>query len=290
MEEKQFKTIIKPKNKLFDLHLKDTYKYRDLIFLFVKRDFVSKYKQTILGPLWAIIQPLLTTVVFTVIFGNLANLTTMDITTTEKTVIPGFLFYMVGTICWSYFSTVVNSTSTTFLTNQAIMGKVYFPRLVSPISTTISNLISLGIQMVMFVVIWIFYLIKGSTDLQPSMYLFMLPLLVLQMMMLSMGFGIIVSSLTTKYRDLAMLVGFGLQLWQYASPIAYGLQLIPERYMSLYMLNPVTPIVTTMRYAFFGVGYFNLGYYLISWVITIVVFFVGLLLFNRIEKTFMDTV
>lgn len=290
MEEKQFKTIIKPKNKLFDLHLKDTYKYRDLIFLFVKRDFVSKYKQTILGPLWAIIQPLLTTVVFTVIFGNLANLTTMDITTTEKTVIPGFLFYMVGTICWSYFSTVVNSTSTTFLTNQAIMGKVYFPRLVSPVSTTISNLISLGIQMAMFVVIWIFYLIKGSTDLQPSMYLFMLPLLVLQMMMLSMGFGIIVSSLTTKYRDLAMLVGFGLQLWQYASPIAYGLQLIPERYMSLYMLNPVTPIVTTMRYAFFGVGYFNLGYYLISWVITIVVFFVGLLLFNRIEKTFMDTV
>ena len=285
-----FKTLITSDTKVIDLHLRETFEYRDLIWLFVKRDFISKYKQTILGPLWAIIQPLMTTVVFTIIFGSLANLTTLDIETSEEIVIPGFLFYMAGTICWSYFSSTVSSTARTFISNSSIMGKVYFPRLVSPISSTLSNLISFGIQFMMFLAIWLFYLLNGTTDIHISLYLLLFPVLILQMMILAMGIGIIVSALTTKYRDLAMLIGFGLQLWHYGTPIAYGLQLIPEKYMSIYMLNPMSSVITTYRLAFFGTGYFNLMYYSIGWIITIVLFVIGLVLFNRIERTFMDTI
>lgn len=263
MEEQKFKTRITAEHKLFDLHLKETFQYKDLIFLFVKRDFTAFYKQTILGPLWAIIQPLLTTVVFTVVFGNLARLSTADVA--GDFVIPGFLFYMAGNICWHYFSATLQATSNTFLTNRATMGKVYYPRLVSPIATALSNLIAFGIQFALFLVIWLVYLLRGETSIQVTPMLCLVPLLVLQMIILSTGFGIIISSVTTKYRDLAMLVGFGLQLWQYGSPIAYGLQLVPEQYMGWYMLNPVTPIITTFRYAMFGIGYFNLGYYLMSW-------------------------
>ena len=288
--EQTFKTVISSENKLIDLHLKETFHYKDLILLFVKRDFISRYKQTILGPLWAIIQPLLTTVVFTVIFGSLANLTTLDVAASDEIAIPGFLFYMVGTICWSYFSSTVSSTANTFISNSSIMGKVYFPRLVAPISTTLSNLISFTIQFVMFLFFWGFNLIRGNTNIRISGYMLLLPLLVLQMMLLAMGVGIIVSALTTKYRDLAMLITFGLQLWQYGTPIAYGLQLIPEKYFALYMLNPMTPIVTTFRLALFGTGYFNLMYYVIGWIVTIALFTVGLVLFNRIERTFMDTI
>lgn len=284
----EFKTKITSKHRLFDLHLKETFEYRDLIALFVKRDFVSLYKQTVLGPLWAIIQPLLTTVVFTIIFGNLAGLTTADVA--GDYIVPGFLFYMSGNIIWSYFSGTLNATSGTFINNRATMGKVYYPRLVSPISTACSHLISFGIQLAMFLVFWAFYLIRGGTSITVSPMLFLVIPTILQMMLLATGCGIIISSLTTKYRDLAMLVGFGLQLWQYGSPIAYGLQLIPENLMWLYMLNPVTPIVTTFRYALLGFGYFNLMYYLISWAVTLVIFFVGLILFSRIERTFMDTI
>lgn len=286
--QNSFRTIISSKHKLFDLHLKETFEYRDLIALFVKRDFVSLYKQTILGPLWAIIQPLLTTVVFTIIFGNLAGLTTADIA--GDFVVPGFLFYMSGNVVWSYFSSTLSKTSSTFVDNRATMGKVYYPRLVSPISTACSNLISFGIQLAMFLVFWAFYLIKGGTSVAVTPMLLLLVPTILQMMLLATGCGIIISSLTTKYRDLTMLVGFGLQLWQYGSPIAYGLKLIPERLMWLYMLNPVTPIVTTFRYALLGFGYFNLLYYLISWAITLIIFFIGLVLFSRIERTFMDTI
>ncbi len=283
-----YKISITSKHRIFDLHLKETFDYRDLIFLFVKRDFVSLYKQTILGPLWAIIQPLLTTVVFTLVFGNLAGLTTADVA--GNFIVPGFLFYMSGNICWNYFSTVLTATSNTFINNRATMGKVYYPRLVSPISTALSSLISFGIQLAMFLIFWAYYLIRGGTSITVSPYLLLIIPLILQMIILSVGCGIIISSLTTKYRDLAMLVGFGLQLWQYASPIAYGLQLIPERFMWLYMLNPVTPIITTFRYALLGFGYFNLTYYLISWAVTMVIFFIGLILFSRIERTFMDTI
>lgn len=286
--QERFQTVITSEHHLFDLHLKETLQYRDLILLFVKRDFTAYYKQTILGPAWAIVQPLLTTVVFTIIFGNLAQLTTADVS--GDFILPSFLFYMAGNICWSYFSVTVNATSNTFRGNAGIMGKVYYPRLVTPIATATSGLISFAIQSAMFTAFWLFFVVGGQTGIQVTPMLLMLPLCVLQLVVLSTGCGIIISSVTTKYRDLAMLVGFGLQLWQYASPIAYGLQLVPERWLSLYMLNPVTPIITTFRYAVFGFGYFNLGYYLLGWGVSLVLFFVGLILFSRIERTFMDTI
>ena len=226
--------------------------------------------------------------VFTIIFGNLAKLTTADVP--GDYIIPGFLFYMGGNICWAYFSSTLQTTSNTFLNNRATMGKVYYPRLVSPIATAFSNLISFGIQLAMFLVIWAIYYVKGGTSIQLTPALALLPFLVIQMIIVSVGFGIIISSVTTKYRDLAMLVGFGLQLWHYACPVAYGLQLVPEKWLAVYMLNPVTPIITTFRYAVFGFGYFNLAYYLVSWAISLLVFFIGLILFSRIERTFMDTI
>lgn len=291
MEEQKFKTVITSDHKLFDLHIKETLSYKDLIFLFVKRDFTAKYKQTLLGPLWAVIQPLLTTVVFTIIFGNLAGLPTAD--TAEKVLIPSFLFYMGGNICWNYFSSTLTANSNTFIAHRAVMGKVYYPRLVTPIATAFSDLISFGIQFGLFLIIWLVYVIKGGTDIVITPNLLFIPLIIIQLMVLSTGCGIIISSVTTKYRDLAMVVGFGLQLWQYASPIAYGLSLISKGHQDIlwiYMLNPLTPIITTFRYAMFGTGYFDLTFYLISWAVSLVVFFIGLILFSRIERTFMDTV
>ncbi len=286
--EQDFKTHISAEHRLFDLHLKETFQYRDLIFLFVKRNFTAQYKQTVLGPLWAIIQPLMTTIVFTIVFGNLAKLTIADVA--GDYVIPGFLFYMSSNICWGYFSSTLNSVSNTFLDNRGTMGKVYYPRLVAPISTAFSRLVSFGIQFTLFIAIWAFYMIRGGTSIQITPMLLLIPLLILQMMILSVGLGIIISSVTTKYRDLAMLVGFGLELWRYGCPIAYGLQLVPEEYLGLYMLNPVSPIITSFRYAAFGNGYFHLGYYLLSWAISIIVFLIGLVMFSRIERTFMDTI
>lgn len=286
--EQHFKTHISSEHRLFDLHLKETLQYRDLIFLFVKRNFTAQYKQTILGPLWAVIQPLLTTVVFTIVFGNLAKLTTADIP--GDFIVPGFLFYMSSNICWGYFSSTLSATSNTFLNNRGTMGKVYYPRLVAPISTAFSRLISFGIQFAMFVAFWLYFIIRGGTSIRITLWLLLVPLLIVQMMILAVGFGIIISSVTTKYRDLAMLVGFGLELWRYGCPIAYGLQLVPDKYMQLYMLNPVAPILTSFRYAVFGFGYFNFGYYAISWCVSIIVFFIGLIMFSRIERTFMDTI
>lgn len=287
----KFQTTITSNKKLFDFRIKEIIKYRDLAFLFVKRDFISKYKQTVLGPLWAVIQPLLTTVFFTVIFGRLAGLPTLD--TQENVVIPRFLFYLAGNICWTYFAYVLNSTSKTFINNTQIMGKVYYPRLITPISTALSGLISFAIQFAMFAAMWVFYVAKGTTGIRITPMLLLIPLTVLELMVLSIGCGIIISSVTTKYRDLAMLVDFGLTLWQYACPVAYGLTMISvrsERLFGIYMLNPVTPVITTFRYAVFGTGYFNMTYYLISWAVSLAIFFLGVLLFNRIEKTFMDTV
>ena len=286
--DQRFKTVISSDHRLFDLHIKETLQYRDLIFLFVKRDWTAIYKQTILGPLWAIIQPLITTVVFTIVFGNLARLTTADID--GDYIVPGFLFYMAGNICWGYFSSTLNTTSTTFLSNRGTMGQVYYPRLVNPIATAFTRLISFGIQFMLFVAIWLYFVIRGGTSIMVTPMLLLIPLLIIQLMFLAVGCGIIISSVTTKYRDLAMLVGFGLDLWRYACPIAYGLKLIPERWLRLYLLNPVTPIITTFRYAVFGFGYFQLSHYLISWGLTASVFFIGLLLFSRIERTFMDTI
>lgn len=287
-DTQRYKTVITSEHRLVDLHLKETFQYRDLIYLFVKRDFTAMYKQTALGPLWAIIQPLLTTLVFTVIFGKLANLTTAD--APEEILLPGFLFYMAGNICWGLFSTTVEATSNTFLKNRATMGKVYYPRLVAPISTACSNLIAFGIQFALLIGFLLFFVFTDKAEVRVTPAMVLLPLLIVQLLILAVGCGIIVSSVTTKYRDLAMLVGFGLHLWQYASPVAYGLELIPSTLRSIYLLNPVTPIITTFRYALFGFGYFDLWYYLISWGVTLLIFFVGLILFSRIERTFMDTI
>ena len=286
--EEHFKTEITAGHKLFDLHIKETFDYRDLIFLFVKRDFTARYKQTVLGPLWALIQPLLTTIVFTVIFGNLAKLTTADIVGDYQ--IPNFLFYMAGSICWQYFSSTLTATSSTFLSNRGTMGKVYYPRIVAPIATSFSNLISFGIQFLMFFGFWLYFVINGGTSIRFSPMVFMIPLVLLQMILLSVGCGIIISSVTTKYRDLTMLVGFGISLWHYGTPVAYGLMLIPQNYLKYYLINPVTSIITTFRYAVFGFGYFNIKYYLLSWIITILIFFFGLIKFSKIERTFMDTI
>lgn len=279
-QTQNFTTVIEPKSRLLDLHLKELWRYRDLIFLFVRRNFVSQYKQTILGPAWALIQPLMTTVVFTVVFGSLAGLSAEGV--------PSFLFFMSGNIAWGYFSNCLTSTANTFTGNAGIFGKVYFPRLVSPISTVLTNLISFGIQFFLFLVFLVIYWVKG--DVQPTLYALLLPLLLLHMAMLSLGVGIIISSLTTKYRDLKMLVAFGVSLWMYGTPVAYDIGIVPEKYMGLYMLNPMTPIINTFRCAFLGLGSFDLPHYLLSWVVTAIVLFLGLLMFNRVEKTFMDTV
>lgn len=292
MEKQKFKTTITSKHKLFDLHIKETFKYRDLIWLFVKRDFTALYKQTILGPLWAIIQPLLTTFVFSFIFGSLAGLTTADIPGDFN--IPSFLFYMSGTMLFTYFSSNVTKVSKIFIDNRATMGKVYYPRLVQPIAASLSNLIPFLINFVLFLIVWVVFILTGTTSIMITWWLLFIPLVVIQLIILSLGLGMTVSAVTTKYRDLQMLVGFGLQLWQYASPIAYGLTMITKPHPELELLytsiNPLTPIVTTFRYAIFGIGYFNWVSYIIGWGITLFISFIGLLLYSKTEKNFMDTI
>jgi len=294
MATQKFKTTITAKHKLFDLHLKETFKYRDLIWLFVKRDFTALYKQTILGPLWAIIQPVLTTFVFSFIFGSLAGLTTADIPGTFN--VPSFLFYMTGTMLFTYFSSNVNKVSKIFIENRQTMGKVYYPRLVQPISASLSNLIPFVINLGLFIIVWVVFLITGTTSIHLTWWLCFVPLVVIEVMILSLGLGMVISAVTTKYRDLQMLVGFGLQLWQYASPIAYGLALVSssEKWGGLFSLyvyaNPLTSIVTTFRYALFGFGYFDGFAYLTGWAISLFVLFLGLLLFSKTEKNFMDTI
>lgn len=278
--EQQFSTVIKPKQKLLDLKIRELWRYRDLIMLFVRRTFVAQYKQTILGPAWAVVQPLFTTVIFTFVFGSMAGLAPGGV--------PSFLFYMCGNVAWTYFSGALTATASTFTANSSIMGKVYFPRLVMPVSTVLSNLISFAIQFVFFLGFFVYYLIIGAVV--PNWYAMLTPLLVIQMAALGLGFGIIISALTTKYRDLAMLVSFGVQIWMYLTPVAYEIAIIPEKYMGLYMLNPMTPVINAFRYGWLGTGSFDLGYYLLSWGVTAAVLLLGIVLFNRVEKTFMDTV
>ena len=276
----QFDTTITARNGWFDINFKELWQYRDLIFLFVRRNFVAQYKQTILGPAWAVIQPLLTTVIFTVVFGNLAGLSAKGT--------PSFLFYMSGTVAWGYFAGCLTQTASTFTGNAAIMGKVYFPRLVMPISTVLINLISFAIQGAMFLLFYGFYLWRGAV--QPTWYILLTPVLILQMAMLGLGCGVIISALTTKYRDLVMLIGFGMQLWMYGTPVAYDMKIVPARYLGVYMLNPMTPIINAFRHAFLGLGEFNWGYYGVSWAVTLTVLALGVMLFSRVEKTFMDTI
>ncbi len=272
---------IGPHRKLFDLRLSELWHSRDLILLFVRRDFVSVYKQTILGPLWYLIQPLLTTIVFQVIFGNIAKLPTDGL--------PSFLFYMSGTVIFAYFSSCLTKTSETFVSNANLFGKVYFPRLAVPVSILISNLIAFVIQFAFFLVFMGYFAVKG-TALHPNWWILLTPVLLLMMAGLGLGFGIIVSSVTTKYRDLRFLVQFGVTLLMYVSSVIYPLSSMSPKYQALIRLNPLTSIVETFRYAYLGSGsvsLFQLGY---SFAIMLIAIVVGALLFNQVETTFMDTV
>ena len=279
--ENNWDLIITPRKKWYDLQLRQVWQYRDLISLFVQRDLVSRYKQTILGPIWFLIQPLFTSIIYTVVFGQIANLPTDGL--------PQMLFYMSGNVMWNYFQGCLNGTSNTFVSNAGIFGKVYFPRLVTPISIVISNLISFAIQFVFFLAFWLFFFMRGSA-ISFTAWAFTLPLLVLLMAGLGLGFGIIISSMTTKYRDLSYLVGFGVGLWMYITPVIYPVSAIPERWRWLATFNPISPVIETFRAGFLGAGqssWLRLGY---SFVFMLVVLFIGIVIFNRVEKTFIDTV
>jgi lipopolysaccharide transport system permease protein len=274
--------VIRPKTGWFDLQLADLWRYRDLTMLFVWRDFVAQYKQTILGPLWHIIQPLFTTVIFTVVFGNIARLPTDHL--------PPMLFYMAGVTAWSYFAECLNRTSATFTQNAAIFGKVYFPRLTVPLSMVISGLIKFGIQFGLFLAFLLFYWLKGS-PIHPTIYILLTPVLLLLMAALGLGGGIIVSALTTRYRDLQYLITFGVQLLMYATPVVYPMSMMQGGHFRwLIFVNPLSPVIETFRYAFLGAGIFNPLYLLYSALTTLLILATGLVLFHHVERTFMDTV
>lgn len=274
-------TYVSSKQKWFSVNLKEICKYRDLIILFVKRDLTTNYKQTVLGPLWIIINPLLSTTVFTVIFGVIAGIPT------DGT--PQFLFYMSGNILWNFFSSCLNRASGTFLGNARLFGKVYFPRLVMPISGILYNLINFMLQTAVYVILVIVYSLIGA-NVHPNLLIILAPFLVLQTALLGTGMGLIISSITTKYRDLNVLVSFGVSLLMYITPVVYPISRVPENFRWLMLLNPVAPIVETYRCAFLGSGSFEWQFLLISLAVTLALLFWGVIVFNKVEKNFIDTV
>jgi lipopolysaccharide transport system permease protein len=280
-EQEQWTEVIEPRTSMLDLRLGDVWRYRDLVMLFVRRDFVSNYKQTILGPIWFFIQPLLTTITYYIIFGRVAQLNTDGL--------PPFIFYLAGITVWSYFSQSLTSVSTVFTTNAAMFSKVYFPRLTMPLSIVLSNLVRFGIQMGLFLAVWAYYL-ATSPALHPNWLIALTPVLVVLMGLLSLGLGMIFSALTTKYRDLAMLLTFGIQLLMYATPVIYPLSKVPAQYKWLIVANPMSAITEIFRYAFLGSGQFNGLYLVYSVVATLVILLVGTIIFNKVEKSFTDTV
>lgn len=280
-KNEEWTTIITPKDKLFRLNLRELWQYRDLVTSFVKRDITSVYKQTILGPLWFFIQPIFTTLMFLLVFGNIAKIPTDGV--------PQVLFYMNGIILWNYFSSCLTSTSNTFVSNAYIFKKVYFSRLALPVSQVISALVKFSIQFLLFLIMLLVYWFAGSA-VSPSWALLIIPLFVLQMAMLGLGVGLIVTSLTTKYRDMAHLVTFAVQLWMYATPIVYPLSMVPEKWRSLYMLNPVVPVLEGFKHAFFSTGMPSFTEYGISIATTFILLFGGILVFNLVERNFVDTV
>lgn len=274
--------IISPKRSLLDINLKELWRYRDLIMLFVRRDFVSQYKQTILGPIWLFIQPLFTTLTFFFVFNQIAKIPTDGI--------DPILFYLSGITLWNYFSDCFNKTSNTFVANAGIFGKVYFPRLATPISIVISNLIKLGIQVLLFVAILIYQMITKDVQLNVNAYILILPYLIILMAVMGLGLGIIFSALTTKYRDLSFLLTFGIQLLMYATPIIYPLSYTRGKLHTIISMNPLTPIMESFRYAFFGIGTFDWSGLAFTSIFSFAVLFIGIIIFNQVEKSFMDTV
>lgn len=280
--EQKFTTVIKPKTGLFDINLKEVWQYRDLIWIYTKRTFVLTYKQTILGPIWIFLNPFLTSLIYVFVFGGIAGIPTDGI--------PQMLFYLGGNAIWTFFSSSLTKTSSTFTANANVFGKVYFPRLTMPISTVLSSAINFCVQMLLFLAFWVYYLVNGA--ISPNyLAILALPLVLLQVGALALGCGIIISSLTTKYRDLAILVTFGVQLWMYITPVVYPISTLGEGWMrTILLLNPVTCGVEAFRYMFLGQGLVEPGWWLWSICVTVVVLLVGVVLFSRVEKTFMDTV
>lgn len=279
--EEAWTTIIRPRNLWFDVNLRELWEYRDLVLLFVRRDLVAQYKQTILGPLWFFVQPLLTTFVFTVVFGRIAKIPTDGI--------PDFLFYLSGTVCWGFFSMCLTLTSDTFVANAGVFGKVYFPRLTVPVSIAIAGLLRFLIQVGLFLVFLVYFSIRGSS-VAISIWIIAFPLLIFQMGLLAIGSGLLVSSLTTRYQDLRHLVVLGIQLWMYATPVVYPLSIVPEHLRLWVALNPMVAVVEAFRLGFLGVSSLTGLYVVIGWAVTLVILLIGVTLFSRVEKTFMDTV
>ncbi len=279
--EPHWDMVIEPHGNILDLKIKDVWHYRDLLWLLVRRDFVSFYKQTILGPIWFFIQPFFTTITYTFIFGNLAGISTEGI--------PKPLFYMAGITCWNYFAECLTKTSTVFKDNSLVFGKVYFPRLIMPLSIVLSNLVRFFVQMLLFVMMLIFFAIKGAS-FNLNLYALLFPVLVLEMALLGLGLGMIISAMTTKYRDLAFLVTFGVQLLMYATTVVYPLSAAPAKYKWIIALNPMTPIIEAFRYGFLGEGTFSWMSLGISGAVTILITIFGVVIFNKVERNFIDTV
>lgn len=278
----EWDSVIEPSGSLFSLNLKDVWRYRDLLRMFVKRDFVAFYKQTILGPLWFLIQPLFTTIIFVFIFGNLAAISTDGL--------PQPLFYLSGIVAWNYFADCLTKTSTVFKDNANIFGKVYFPRLIMPLSIVVSSLVKFSVQFIMLIVMLTYYTVFTDYSLNLSISIVLLPVLLVIMAALSLGLGMIISALTTKYRDLSFLITFGVQLLMYASPVIYPLSAAPEKFKFIIGLNPMTPVIEGMRYAMLGKGDLSIGTLIYAISITAILLVSGTLIFNKVEKTFMDTV
>lgn len=281
LNKEQWSEVIKPSIDMLDLRLVEVWHYRDLVMLFVRRDFVSNYKQTILGPIWFFIQPLLTTFTYVIIFGNIAKISTDGA--------PMIVFYLAGTTVWNYFSQTLTTISTVFTVNAQLFGKVYFPRLTMPLSIVLANLVRFAIQFGLFFIVWIFYLLKGS-NMHPNWLIVLTPLLIIIMGLQALGLGMIFSALTTKYRDLAMLLTFGIQLLMYATPVIYPLSTLPDKYKWLILANPMSAVVETFRYAFLGLGTFRWSYLGYSALVTSIILVIGTIIFNKVEKSFTDTV
>lgn len=277
----QHLTHIKSKIGWLDFNFKELWNYKDLVFLFFKRNYSTRYKQTVLGPMWLVLRPLLSVVLYAFVFGHLAGLST------EGT--PPFVFYLCSNALWSFFSTSLSQTSATFTANSSVMGKVYFPRLVMPLSSVLTGMLDLFIQLAMLIVVMAVYFLTGH-HFGLGLTLALTPVLIIQAGLLGLGCGIIISALTTKYRDLAILVEFGVQLWMYASPVVYTSELIPEKLRTVYMLNPMAPVMEIWRSAVIGSGAFSWFWWAVSWIETAVMLVIGIILFNKVEKTFMDTV
>lgn len=279
---KNYHTHISSKHKFFDLKLKEVWRYRDLIWLFTKRSFVVKYKQTVLGPAWLFINPFITSLIYTFVFGGIAGMSTDDV--------PQLLFYLAGNAIWVFFSTCLTANATTFTANANVFGKVYFPRLTMPISNVLSAAIQFGIQMILVIGFLIYYVIIGAVSPNWTAWIF-IPVILIHLGIMGMGFGLIISSLTTKYRDLSILVTFGVQLWMYATPVVYPLSQLDDGILkTILMINPVTAPVEMFRYAVLGQGTIDPLYFAISWIFAIVVLVFGIMIFNKVERTFMDTV